>query len=141
MKNDNLILNLKKGLSDLLFNSSIEDSLKLLGKPSEVEEIGEDIEYPTTILHYDDLNISLFFENNDNSKLVCIDIDNPDAKLFGEKLIGKNSKEVVALMVKNEIYNQNMEEEAWGEKRISFEDYSIDFFFQDDELVSITYGR
>lgn len=141
MIKDNLNVNLKKGLGDLLFNSSIEESLKLFGKPSEVEEIGEDIEYPTTILHYDDLNVSLFFENNENSKLVCIDIDNPELKLFGEKLIGKNSKEVVELMVKNEIYNQNMEEETWGEKRISFEDYSIDFYFQDEELVSITYGR
>ena len=73
-----LEINLKEGMGELLFGSNIEDVINKIGSPSEVEEIGEDIDYPTTILHYDDLGISLFFDINDHIVLSCIDIDNPD---------------------------------------------------------------
>lgn len=141
MKKDDLILHLKNGIGGLLFNTPIDNAIEILGKPNDVEDIGEDIEYPTTILHYDELGLSLFYENNECSKLVCIDIDNEDAKLFGEKIIGRESQKIVELMVKNGIYNQNMEEEEWGEKRISFENFSVDFYFIEDKLVSVTYGK
>lgn len=141
MKNDGLIIALKKGINGVMFGTSVDDVVKQLGNPSEIEEIGEDIECPTTILHYDQMGLSLFFDSNYETKLVCIDVDDPEVTLFDNKLIGKNPKEIVDIMVKNEIYNETMEEEDWGEKRISFEDYSIDFYFIDEKLVSITFGK
>jgi hypothetical protein len=44
-------------------------------------------------------------------------------------------------MIKNNIFNETKEKEDWGEMRISFEDYSIDFYFIDDKLVSVTFGK
>ena len=115
--------------------------MKQIGSAEEVEDIGEDIEYPTTILHYHDLGFSLFFDNNDNSRLTCIDIDSDEVEIFGKKLIGSSPREVELLMIENNIYNETKEAEDWGEMRISFEEYSVDFYFIDEKLVSITFGK
>ena len=136
-----LEINLKEGMGELLFGSNIEDVIKKIGSPSEVEEIGEDIDYPTTILHYDDLGISLFFDINDHIVLSCIDIDNPDLVIFGKKIIGSTPKEIENLMIENKIFNETMEKEDWGEMRISFEEYSVDFYFIDEKLVSVIFGK
>ncbi|MDD4685366.1 MAG: hypothetical protein PHD45_09070 [Bacteroidales bacterium] len=136
-----LEIQLKKGIGELLFGSTIENVMKQIGSADEVEDIGEDIEYPTTILHYHKLGFSLFFDNNDNSLLTCTDIDSDDVEIFGKKLIGSSPREVEELMIENKIYNETKEAEDWGEMRISFEEYSIDFYFIDEKLVSITFGK
>ncbi|MFA7081094.1 MAG: hypothetical protein WC135_00630 [Bacteroidales bacterium] len=136
-----LEIQLKKGIGELLFGNSIEEVMQHLGSADEVEDIGEDIEYPTTILHYHNLGFSLFFDNNDNSRLTCIDIDSDDVEIFGKKIIGSSPREVELLMIENKIYNETKETEDWGEMRISFEEYSVDFYFIDEKLVSITFGK
>ena len=136
-----LEIQLRKGIGELLFGNSIEEVMQHLGSADEVEDIGEDIEYPTTILHYHNLGFSLFFDNNDNSRLTCIDIDSDDVEIFGKKIIGSSPREVELLMIENKIYNETKETEDWGEMRISFEEYSVDFYFIDEKLVSITFGK
>ncbi|MFA6199752.1 MAG: hypothetical protein WC679_05025 [Bacteroidales bacterium] len=136
-----LEIHLKKGIGELVFGSSIEDIIKIIGSPTEVEEMGEDIDYPTTVLHYEELGLSLFFDNNSSTKLTCIDLDNPNATLFGEIVIELSPRKIEELMIKNNIFNETKEKEDWGEMRISFEDYSIDFYFIDEKLVSITFGK
>ncbi len=136
-----LEIKLKKGIGELTFNSSIDQAIKLLGKPTDVENIGEDIDYPTTILHYDNLGLSLFFETNETCKLTCIDIDNLETIIFGQTILGCPSRKIEELMIENKIFNETKEKEDWGEMRISFEDYSIDFYFIDDKLVSVTFGK
>lgn len=136
-----LEIHLKKGIGDLNFDSSIDQTIELLGSPTEVENIGEDIDFPTTILHYDNLGLSLFFENNVSCKLTCIDIDSGKTTLFGEKVLGLSSKEIEELMNKNNILNGTKEKEEWGEERLSFENHSIDFYFIDEKLASITFGK
>lgn len=136
-----LEIHLKKGIGDLLFGSRIEEIIQKIGSPTEVEEIGEDIDSPTTILHYDQLGLSLFFDNNDHTILTCVDLDSSDVTIFGKKIMGCSPREVEKLMIENNIFNETKEKEDWGEMRISFEDYSIDFYFIDEKLVSITFGK
>lgn len=136
-----LEIQLKKGIGELVFGSSIEDIINIIGSPTEVEEMGEDIDYPTTVLHYEELGLNLFFDNNNSTKLTCIDLDNPNSTLFGEKVIDLAPRKIEELMIKNNIFNETKEKEDWGEMRISFEDYSIDFYFIDEKLVSITFGK
>jgi hypothetical protein len=133
-------INLKEGFGNVKFGYTTEQVVNILGKPDEIEEIGEDFDCPTELLHYNSMGISLFFDTTEE-KLVCIDINSKDATLFNERVIGKTSKEIVDLMIKNNITKQTMENETWGEKRISFQDYSIDFFFTNDKLESITIGQ
>jgi hypothetical protein len=153
---------LKQGLGELKFGLSIEQVVLLLGDPTEVETIGEDLEMPTTVLHYAELDLSLFFDyatqynkdlgmpweqttqlsqTTDKEVLICIDVEAEDTELFGEKLIGRTAQEIVKLMVANNITNQTMDEEEWGEMRVSFEDYAIDFFFVEGKLGSISFGK
>jgi hypothetical protein len=43
-------------------------------------------------------------------------------------------------MRNHNIFEQTMDKEEWGEERISYEEYAIDFFFSEDKLKSITIG-
>ncbi|MEE0890190.1 MAG: hypothetical protein U0L57_08300 [Bacteroidales bacterium] len=137
MKNEII---LKEGFGDLRFGMQINAVIDLIGKPSEVEEIGEDLEMPATVLYYEEEGISCFFENLDQEKLACINIESEEIYLFGEQIIDKNSKEIVDLMRKHDIFEQTMDKEEWGEERISYEECAIDFFFTDDKLKSVTIG-
>ena len=85
-------------------------------------------------------DVSLFFEG-DNPTLTCIDIANEDCTLFGKEVFDMNEKEIVALMVSNNYFEQDADTEDWGERRISFPEGNIDFFFEDDELMSIIIGK
>lgn len=157
-----MYIELNQGLGNLKFGSTIDEAIDLFGKPSSVETIGEDLEMKTTLLHYENKGFSLFFDYemiyndhtdkpwegvepfsqiDDKETLTCIDINNDEVTLFGEKIIGKSSKEIINLMVSNNITNPTMDNEEWGEKRISFEDYSIDFFFVEDKLISVNFGK
>jgi hypothetical protein len=137
MKNEII---LKKGFDTLLFGMDINSVIEKIGKPSEVEEIGEDLEMPATVLYYEEMGISCFFENLDQEKLACINVESEEIYLFGEQIIDKNSKEIVDLMRKHDIFEQTMDKEEWGEERISYEECAIDFFFTDDKLKSVTIG-
>ena len=137
----NLEIQLKKGIGDIFFGSTIEEITKKMGSPDEVEDIGEDIDYPTTILHYHDIGLSLFFDTQDQSQLTCIDVDSDNVEVFGQKIIGLTQREIELLMKENKIFDITKEEEDWGETRISFENYSVDFYFIDNELASITFGK
>lgn len=137
MKNEII---LKEGFGELRFEMQINQVINLIGNPSEVEEIGEDLEMPATVLYYEEKGLSLFFENLDQEKLSCINIETEDILLFGKQIFGKTSKEIVELMRENQIFEQTMDKEEWGEERISYEEYAIDFFFLDDKLNSVTLG-
>lgn len=137
MKNEII---LKEGFGELRFGMQINQVINLIGNPSEVEEIGEDLEMPATVLYYEEKGLSLFFENLDQEKLSCINIETDEILLFNQQIKGKTSKEIVDLMRENQIFEQTMDKEEWGEERISYEEYAIDFFFLEDKLNSVTLG-
>ena len=47
---------------------------------------------------------------------------------------------MVNLMVKNNITEQDVDEEDWGERRVTFNEGNIDFYYDEGELVSIILG-
>ena len=136
MKNN---ISLKQGYGDILFDMPVEEVVALLGKPSEVENIDNAEDESTTVLRYDD-RLTLFFEG-ENPTLACIDIYDEEATLFGKEVFDLNEKELVQLMVANNYYEQDVENEDWGERRVTFGEGNIDFFFEDDEMVSIIIGK
>lgn len=134
-----LDIKIKQGLGDILFDTAIENIVAKLGEANEVETIDSVDDTPTTIMRYGD-DISLFFEG-ENPTLTCIDIANEDCTLFGKEVFDMNEKEIVQLMVANNYFEQDADSEDWGERRISFPEGNIDFFFEDDELMSIIIGK
>jgi len=47
----------------------------------------------------------------------------------------------VDLMVGNKYYEQDVDNEEWGERRITFNEGNIDFYLEEDELMSISIGK
>ena len=135
----NLTINIKQGLGDIRFQMPVEEIVALLGNADEVENIDNAADEPTTVLRYNNQGITLFFEG-ENPVLACIDICNEDSKLFGEEVFDMTERQIVELMVKNNYTEQDVDEEDWGERRISFPEGNIDFYFDEGELVSIILG-
>lgn len=137
--NMKLEIDIKKGLGDITFGMPVEKVMDILGAADEVENIDNAIDETTTVLRYTELGMTIFCEG-DEPCVTCIDIANDECTLFGEEVFGLKEKEVVALMVKNNYYEQDVDNEAWGERRITFYEGNIDFFFEHDTMTSITFG-
>ena len=136
----NLTINIKQGLGDIRFLMPVEDVVRLIGNADEVENIDNAADEPTTVLHYNDLGITLFFEG-ENPELACIDVCNDECTLFGKEVFDLGEREIVDLMVSNNYTEQDIDDEDWGERRISFPEGNIDFYLEDGELTSIIIGQ
>lgn len=135
----NHVINVKKGFGDIAFCMPVEDVVAMLGEADEVESVENALDEPTTILHYYDGELTLFFEG-DSPTLQCIDLSLDDSTLFGQPIFGMREEDIVRLMVDNSYCEEDADEEAWGERRVSFGEANIDFFFDEGELVSVVYG-
>lgn len=136
----NLTINIKQGLGDVRFNMPVEEVVALLGNADEVENIDNAADEPTTVLRYNNHGITLFFEG-ENPVLACIDVSNEECTLFDKRIFDMNERQLVELMVANNYLEQDVDEEEWGERRVSFPEGNIDFFFDEGELVSIIIGQ
>ena len=132
-------IRLKQGIGDLKFDMPVEEVVALLGEADEVETIENATDETTTVLRYHE-SLTLFFEG-DNPVLSCIDITNEEATLFGKEIFDLGEKEIVRLMVENNYFEQDVDNEDWGERRITFNEGNIDFFLEDDELMSVIIGK
>ena len=134
------IVRIKEGLDEIRFDMPVEEVVRLIGDAEEVESVENALDEPTTILRYYDGDLTLFFEG-ENPVLNCIDVSDEECTLFGKKIFEMGEKEIVEMMVKNNYLEQDVDEEAWGERRVSFGEGNIDFFFDDDELLAVVYGK
>ena len=133
-------IKIKEGLGDIRFGMPVEKVVELLGNAEEVENMENAVDETTTILHYDNGDLTLFFEG-ENPMLQCIDISSDESILFGEKVFERDEEDIVRLLVGNGYYEQDADDEAWGERRITFNEGNIDFFFDSGDLVAIVYGN
>ncbi len=138
MKKINIKLN--EGLDELKFGCSIDEAIKLWGEPDEIENLNFDEDCNTTVLIYDNYGCALYFEESDQFLLSCIEIENEDAVLFDERIFTFDQKEIIEMMKKHGYTDLEEDQETWGENRISYEKSMIDFFFQDRDLISVTWG-
>lgn len=127
------------GFGDILFGSEMAPFIKKLGEPEEVENFDDDEELNTTLLHYWDSGFSVFFVGLSNQTLAGIEVDNENAILFGEKLIGKSENDIIDLMEKNG-HSEYETETEMGDKRLSFDIGMMDFFFRDEKLIYMNFG-
>ena len=134
-----LDIHIKQGIGDIRFQMPIDDVIAILGETPEVETIDNAVDETTTVLRY--TNGMTFFFEGDNQNLTCIDISNPDITLFGKKIFDLTEKEIVNLMVENKYFEQDVDNEDWGERRVTFNEANIYFYFEDEELQSVIIGR
>ena len=91
------------------------------------------------ILHYWELGFSVIFEGKTKQVVSGFETDHPDATMFGKKVIDMPEKELLALMKENGMTNFDSEQEEI-DKRVSFDDEMLDFYFRDDKLVYVNWG-
>ena len=137
---ENLEIKLKTGLNGFIFGDTIEKVTALIGEPQDVENLDMDDE-STTVLNYWDKGITLFFEDSNKPSLSCIEVSNKDATLFGEKIFLLIEEKIIQLMSDNGFNEYEVETEAWGEKRITYEELMIDFYFENNKLSVVSWGN
>ena len=135
----NLEIKIKEGLGDLRFGMTEEQIKAIMSRPDEVEHIENAADEPTTVMHYNDHGITLFLED-EPQVLACIDLANEQCTLFGKEVFDLNERELVKLMVANDLTEQDVDQEDWGERRVSFPQGNIDFYFANGEMTSIIMG-
>lgn len=127
------------GFGDVTFGSQMSPFIKQFGEPEELESFDDDEEFNTTLLHYWKTGFSVFFVGLTEQTLAGIEIDNPEAVLFGHKIIGKTEKYIISLMEKNGHVEYETESEL-GDKRLSFDFGMMDFFFRNGNLIYMNFG-
>ncbi len=140
MKKNNIDIKIKEGFGNIRFGMSPEDITQILGEPQEVENLEIDDENTTIILHYIENEMALFFANSRKPSLECMETSNRNTYIFGKQVFLMNECEIIDLFKKNGFENYDTETEIWGEKRITFEDAMIDFYFDDKHLSVISWG-
>lgn len=133
-------IKIKVGINNLKFGATPSETEKTLGKPDENEHIKTDDENEADLWLYHDQAVSLFFEKVTNYRFSCIETDNDEAILFGKEVFKLSEKELIDLMNSKGFTDCEVDEEAWGEKRVSFHDGLIDFYYENDEMISISWA-
>src|ERR1700739_2168218 len=99
---EEITIYLLKGFCDLLFGDNPARAIKLFGEPEEKEELtNELLNEKSIVYHYWDNGFSLFFKNDENKGLHCVEVDNKEVVLLGEKIFTLKEEEVVNLFKKN----------------------------------------
>ena len=132
-------VHIKQGIGDIRFWMPVEEVVALLGTADEVENIDNAADEPTTVLRYKALGLTLFFEG-ENPVLACIDTCNEECTLFDKQVFDLEEKALVRLMVEHGYAEQDVDEEDWGERRVSFPEGNVDFYFEEGEMMSIILG-
>jgi hypothetical protein len=133
-----------EGFGELEFGATKEEVFAFLGEPDEEEIFTDDEEGDTLVCHFWGKAVSAFFENLTEPVLNNLETDNPDTTLFGKPVFAMKEAEVKKLMKANgytEIDEEMMESEEFdNEKRVSFDEAMVDFFFEDDLLTAVSWG-
>ena len=129
----------KEGFGEIKFGEYLDNIVMLLGEAEEIDTIEEDEEMNMLILHYWELGFSIIFEGTTKQIVSGFETDHSDATMFGNKIIGMSENDIIALMNDNGISEFETEQEEI-DKRISFDEEMLDFYFRDDKMVYVNWG-
>jgi hypothetical protein len=130
----------KKGYGEIQFGETSEKVITYIGQPEDVENI-EDVDgFNTVVLYYWDLGVTVFFEGKEKSVVSCIETENPESMMFGKRIFDMSEKDIITLMESNGFELAEVEMETTGERRVSYDDAMIDFFFSEGDLIAVNWG-
>lgn len=137
---DSLKIRIGEGLSNLFFGSLMFEAEQLFGKADKEELLNDFAENSTIVWHYNEYDFSLFFDSINAKPFVYVEIGNPKTELWDERIFNFPEKKIIELFKSKGIYLHETEHQEWDEKRLSFDEVNIDFYFSKNKLVSINYG-
>jgi hypothetical protein len=130
----------KVGFGEIKFGDQSEKVIEILGEADEVEDIDDEDGFNVVILNYWEKGVTVFFEGQEKSVVSCFETDIPEVTLFGKEVFQMDEKAIINLMKEQGFEVAESEVEETGEKRISYDDALIDFFFEDDALTAVNWG-
>ncbi|HRO42834.1 MAG TPA: hypothetical protein PL009_08370 [Flavipsychrobacter sp.] len=144
---DNIkIINIGRGLGTLTFGNSKEQVLALLGEPSEREKYTlSDLESDDTeAWHYDDLDLSLSFDEENDWRLSSMAVSSDDYTLDGVPLIGKNKEEIIEFFTQKGLTEMEEDEEVRADNPenclLHIDKASISLWFESNHLTEMQIG-
>ena len=129
------------GFQDLQFGASMQMVKEKLAEPNETLLLN-DIETEQAIgYYYQNLGTTLIFEEKSDFTFTSIEIENPNSLLWQVQIFKLKEKELIELFKINGTNQNEIETMDWGEKRISFDAFNIDFYYEKQKLISINYSK
>jgi len=134
------------GLGPIKFGITRDELIEIIGEPDEIDEFSysETEEDMTESWHYDELEMSVSFDEEQDWRLSNIAVSSEDYEFKGEFLIGMGREELLAKLSEMnlgelEIVDYSNEENP-DHKLISFDDYGINFWLENGELDEIQWS-
>ena len=140
-------INVGKGLGPLTFGSTQEQVLALLGEPAEREKysLSELENDDTEAWHYDDLDLSRSFDEENEWRLSSIAISGEEYLLDGQSLIGKSKAEMIAFILEHgwdePQEDEEVKQENSGNCLLHVDKASISLWFENDLLTEMQIGQ
>jgi hypothetical protein len=132
---------LMKSFAGLSFGASQSEATRLFGKPEETENLQAIDGSESLVWHYWSRGFTIFFDKPDQGRFCCVEIDRSvKLRLWNEPVFDLDENSLKALFKKRGFKEIDEETHDWGEKRISFDDAMVDFYFEKGLLVSINFG-
>jgi len=130
----------KEGYGELPFGVDSKTVINYLGEAEEIEDIEDEDVFNTIIMNYWEQGISVFMEGVEKSVVACFETEHPESTLFGDKVFDMDEIQIIELMSSHGFEIAETEIDETGEKRLSYDDAMIDFFFDDGELIAVNWG-
>ena len=130
----------KEGYGEIPFGVASESVIEYLGEAEEIEDIEDEDVFNTIIMNYWDQGLSVFMEGIEKSVVACFETEHPESTLFGERVFDMDEIQITELMSSKGYEIAETEIDETGEKRLSYDDAMIDFFFEDGELIAVNWG-
>lgn len=134
------------GIKGLKFGMDRDAVKNSIGSPDEIEQYTdeESDELLNEAWHYDDIELSLSFDKEEEWKLCTISVSDPDFTLNGKKLIGANEADLLEFIDAEGLGSHDSEE--WSteddetQKVLSIDEKSLNFWFTEGAVTEIQWG-
>jgi len=138
-------IKLGKGLDKLKFGMTRDQVTDAIGEPNEIENYNplEEDEGESIAWHYDELELSASFDEEDDYRLTSIAVSSSEYLFEGVNLIGLSEEEVmqqIELMDLGDVELETMEEESALQSVGSIQEVSLNLWFENGELSEIQWG-
>lgn len=130
---------LGKGMENITFGLLPDKIVELIGKPDKIFRSAYDEKSDSTFYVYNNMLSILQFDSDDGYKLMQMEVYNPDIRLFGKSVLGKNKRQIRYLLQKNGFndYQYNY----YGEFDSLFvEEINISIYFEFSRARSLEFG-
>lgn len=134
------------GLDELKFGLTRDEVKQQFGEPDEIEQYADEDtdEVLNEAWHYDDLELSISFDKDENWKMSTISVSDASFKIAGKEVIGLTKEELDAFISANDFGNGEMEEWSIDDEEtqhvLTIEDKSINFWFNQGKVSEIQWG-